>query len=209
MLFAEKKLAQSGSAIQQMIQQADQDPNKQSAISSLLEKHFGSVSAPNPDLVPNVPASERTGVMKLIKSEIMQQGQGELGSTTFQDLQGFKQGAQQKGSYDKSISSGKQQLYQNIARKYGDVLKEGIPGIAQQYQQYGAAKQAIATHGKGIVNELSHKFNQMPFVAKYLISRQVQDMLTNVKVNAAPTYKQGQQNPLGVQGFQGYGQQPT
>lgn len=151
MIFPDQVQKVAGEKIGQILQAADQHPELQQKITPLLEKHFGTVQKPNMSLMPNVPASEKGSITKLLRQEIMAQGRSKGGiGATFKDIQGFKQGAAARAGFDRSISSGKQDAFKRIAAAYSRVMTEAVPQLKPAYALYGKAANQVKTHGAGL-----------------------------------------------------------
>lgn len=142
-LNPKNKVAQAGQKIQQVLDQADAAmpaAEKQVKVNELFQKHFGTVDNPNLDLLPNAPAQEQEGLKEMLKKEILNQGRdGVEGGPKLADIQNWKVGSALKGRFDKSITNGTQQLFQNISRAYGNVVKEAVPGMDKAYDNYAKA----------------------------------------------------------------------
>lgn len=205
MLFPQRKKLQAGQKIQQLLADADQNlPNKDSIISGLLQKHFGTPNNPNMDLMPNAPASEQTGILQLLKNEITSSQAGTLDHMPgFQDIQSWKRGAGKKGRFDKSITNSQQELWRNISNAYGGVIKDAVPEIAKQYDTYTKAKQALAQHGGGITGAAHQLLNgggALGYTARYaLVYPLIRKTLQALHEGIAPT-PQTQTNNIGWKG---------
>lgn len=136
-------VARAGEKIGQIIDEADKSipaVEKQLKVNDLFKKHFGTVDDPNLNLLPNAPAQEQEGLKEMLKKEILNQGRDKVeGGPNIADIQNWKVGSALKGRFDKSITNSSQQLFQNISRAYGNVVKEAVPGIDKAYDNYSKA----------------------------------------------------------------------
>lgn len=98
--------------------------------SEVLKEQFGTFNAPNPKLYEGIStASGKGDLMKVIKSEIFNQGRsagGGIAEPSYKDILNYRKGAYTAAKYAKGVpQTSEQKLYANIGRAYDAILKAG------------------------------------------------------------------------------------
>jgi hypothetical protein len=96
----------------------------------LLEKHFGSITSPKPELYEGLSSAQGQGELaRMTRREIATQGRsagGSITEPTYKDIFNLRKGSYAQAKYAQGTpATPEQKLYANIGRAYDAILKEG------------------------------------------------------------------------------------
>lgn len=110
----------------------------------VLEKKFGTLRAPNKEMVSGegslAKIGEKNGLIKELQKEIMAQGRsagGNVPQPSYLDILNARKGAY-KEAYDNLAPAAERGLKKNIGRAYKEILHEEIPDLKRWDQIYSA-----------------------------------------------------------------------
>jgi hypothetical protein len=170
-----------GGKMETAVGQAGRQPSPEGLdLTQQLEKRFGMLGAPNPQLLEGAgPSAMRGPMARIVNREIATQGRSDVPGIgpTYKEVFDFKTGADKLAGWGEKSITPQQALYRNISNAYGDVLKEGVPGYTNLAKTFATVTKAVGSAETLGRYTLSHI---LPWVILGTILRNVMSGVTGV-----------------------------